>query len=555
MLDLDCDYATEILRQVPDAHSKGMFIAPMKWLLLQDRKTIGNTNATVTYNNSILNIFEDLSIYPDSDVILAQRFDGDFLNLTSVYRPSPQRKVIWENRGNWTTENGLRMSTFVMSSTRRRNLQQTALKSCLVVTNPDTLNHLTDFMYQTIDPIAKANYVWVHHLVNRMNATVTFDIENTFGRNKNGSWDGMIGKLQRREIDIGSGAYMLTERVSIVEYIQLYTNTNLCFIFRRPLLSTVKNIFAMPFQRNVWIATATFLVLVFCLLYLSMKWEYYRSTSNKSAVYKINSEPTIVDDLLVLLGAFAQQGYSYEPYRIPSRIVTLMLLVASLSLYAAYTANIVALVQSTTDSIKTLSDLLHSPLTLGAQNYVFNRYYLEAQQGPVRKAIVDKITSKSNWISLEEGIHRLKSEPFAFHGTRNVIYNLMQHTYREEEKCGITEISFVNSVDPLLVIPKRSPYLEIIKNGALKLREYGLMYRTYYRLYARKPACSGQTNFITIGFTECYFALLAMGYGTLISVFVFVLELLWYKKQSMKMKERPIPVAEESDLSIVKYID
>lgn len=37
--------------------------------------------------------------------------------------------------------------------------------------NPDTINHLTDFKYKTIDPITKANYIWVVHLVNRMNAT------------------------------------------------------------------------------------------------------------------------------------------------------------------------------------------------------------------------------------------------------------------------------------------------------------------------------------------------------------------------------------------------
>lgn len=39
------------------------------------------------------------------------------------------------------------------------------------MTNPDTINHLTDFKYKTIDPITKVNYIWVLHLVNRMNAT------------------------------------------------------------------------------------------------------------------------------------------------------------------------------------------------------------------------------------------------------------------------------------------------------------------------------------------------------------------------------------------------
>lgn len=54
-----------------------------------------------------------------------------------------------------------------------------------------------------------------------------------------------------------------------------------------------------------------------------------------------------------------------------------MLLLAALSLYTSYTANIVALLQSTTDSIKTLADLLHSPLKCGSHDIVYNRYYFK----------------------------------------------------------------------------------------------------------------------------------------------------------------------------------
>lgn len=50
-----------------------------------------------------------------------------------------------------------------------------------------------------------------------------------------------------------------------------------------------------------------------------------------------------------------------------------MLLVVSLNLYAAYTANIVSLLQSPSDSIHTLSDLLHSPLTLAAEDIPYAR--------------------------------------------------------------------------------------------------------------------------------------------------------------------------------------
>ncbi|XP_025073844.1 uncharacterized protein LOC105426276 [Pogonomyrmex barbatus] len=535
-LDLNCDYAIRILRQ---AHSKRMFVAPMKWLLLQDRRTIINNddNVTSTYDDSVLEVFGNLAVYPDSDVVLARRFDGDFLHLTSVYRPSPQRGVIWENRGNWTMKNGLQMRTFDVASARRRNLQQTALKSSIVMTNPDTINHLTDYKYSTIDPITKANYIWILYLVSRMNATISFEVADTWGyRDKNGSWNGIVQMLDRREIDIGTAMYLVTERIPVVEYIQLYTHSRLCFIFRKPLLSTVKNIFALPFQRNVWIAIAVFLVLVFCLLYISTTWEYYQDVSTKSAAYwsQLNAAPTVTENLLILIGAFAQQGYSYEPHRVPSRIVTLMLLLASLSLYASYTANIVALLQSTTDSIRTLSDLLYSPLKLGVQDVQYNRHYFKALQDPIRKAILEEKIEpkgqKSNWLSLEEGVRRIRNESFGFHGAASPIYQVIQRTFQEEEKCGLSEIDYINAIYPLLVIQKQSPYLEIIKNGALKLREYGLKYRDEYRLYIKKPVCSSQTSFITIGFTECYFAIVAMGYGALLSVIVFILELLWHKR-------------------------
>jgi len=109
----------------------------MKWLLLQDRRTQidndDNANLTFIYDNSILEVFESLAAYPDSDVVLATRLDGDFFQLTSIYRPSPQRRVISEDRGNWTVYNGLRMKTFDVASARRRNLQKTTLKSVLVV--------------------------------------------------------------------------------------------------------------------------------------------------------------------------------------------------------------------------------------------------------------------------------------------------------------------------------------------------------------------------------------------------------------------------------------
>jgi len=56
---------------------------------------------------------------------------------------------------------------------------------------------------------------------------ISFDTTDSWGyRMQNGSWNGMIGMLQRGEIDIGGTATFFTlDRVGVVQYIQLYTHT------------------------------------------------------------------------------------------------------------------------------------------------------------------------------------------------------------------------------------------------------------------------------------------------------------------------------------------
>lgn len=57
------------------------------------------------------------------------------------------------------------------------------------------------------------------------------------------------------------------------------------------------------------------------------------------------------------------------------RVVMLVLFLALMFLYTSYSANIVALLQSSSSHIKTLEDLLHSRIKFGVHDTVFNRYY------------------------------------------------------------------------------------------------------------------------------------------------------------------------------------
>lgn len=114
-----------------------MFAAPIRWLLLRDR-TIGGGNATDD-DETVERTFQDMAVYPDSEVTVATRSleveDGSMgaWQITSVYRPSPFRELLTENRGTWTADRGVRPVDLRPTSRRRRDLRRTPLKSCLVV--------------------------------------------------------------------------------------------------------------------------------------------------------------------------------------------------------------------------------------------------------------------------------------------------------------------------------------------------------------------------------------------------------------------------------------
>lgn len=62
-------------------------------------------------------------------------------------------------------------------------------------------------------------------------------------------------------------------------------------------------------------------------------------------------------------------------------------LICLLFVFTSYTAKIVALLQSTTKSIRTLEDLLHSQMGFGVQDTPYNRHFFPLTEGEVQLAL------------------------------------------------------------------------------------------------------------------------------------------------------------------------
>lgn len=216
---------------------------------------------------------------------------------------------------------------------------------------------------------------------------------------------------------------MTPERVSVMEFISMPVKTQCSFVFRAPPLSYVSNIYYLPFAGIVWGCSILLVFIGATIIYStyvlpeSSRW---RTTSAVSEV------------ILLAAGTVTQMGTHVEPKKLSGRISTVScdwafalplaaitgvclqfaLLISLLFIYTSYTANIVALLQSTTTSIRTLDDLLHSEMKFAVQDTPYNRYFFPRMKGSTRVALYQTKIAPPNepprFFNLTHGIDLLR---------------------------------------------------------------------------------------------------------------------------------------------------
>lgn len=78
---------------------------------------------------------------------------------------------------------------------------------------------------------------------------------------------------------------------------------------------------------------------------------------------------------MIICGALCQQGSHVTPNSAAGRIIMAIAFMILMFLYASYSANILALLQSPSNRIKTLHDLHESKIEVYAEDTDFNRHY------------------------------------------------------------------------------------------------------------------------------------------------------------------------------------
>lgn len=176
----------------------------------------------------------------------------------------------------------------------------------------------------------------------------------------------------------GNSVFVTLDRLDVVDFIAATSHTDIKFIFKAPPLSYVSNVFTLPFEIDIWLCTYAIVVVLFGVLYLVVWWEWYDPIfrSNIKDMSDI-LRPKVSDVLMAEVGCITQQGSDKEPKSISGRLVTILTLLVLMFLYTSYSANIVALLQSTDENIRSLEDLYNSRISLGVEDISYSHYYFQ----------------------------------------------------------------------------------------------------------------------------------------------------------------------------------
>ncbi|XP_026805088.1 uncharacterized protein LOC113548417 [Rhopalosiphum maidis] len=401
----------------------------------------------------------------------------------------------------------------------RSNLRGITLKATTVISEPNKFKGFYPFADTDLDTFAQMHYDLNMILQDQLNFKIDLGIVDSFGWNLgNGSFSGLTGQLQREEIDFGGiGSFIRKDRMTAIDYTVGTFYRQPAALFKQPPLSSVHNICILPFKFEVWMVTLfTFIGFTILIAFLSRTTRAFKKDEKETL--------NVLESVTIVHGAICQQGYTMNLNAGSIRVAIFVLFLTAVFLFTSYSASIVALLQSPSNSIKTINDLVESSMTFSAQITPYSRVYFDESDDPLLRKLYDKKMKshdKDMYTDASTGITRIRTE---FHGFLIEVvsaYKLISQLWREEEKCGISEIQLFKLPILALAVVKRSGYKDILKQKLMQQQEVGLKNRIIRRWIPAKPMCdsSNRANqFVSVSIKEIYPMLQIYGFGLCLAI-------------------------------------
>lgn len=348
-----------------------------RWLIVNSSNPNGAVNGEI-----IEDILYDRELTQAAEVaVLIQDKHGQ-LQLKMIYKMARvhSNRIIFEDFASFVNQSFTITRSHNVTSMRRKNMLGEQLPITSVLTNPDSINHYFDFVDIEVDTVGKSGHRLAIEVLQFMNATPKIILSNSWGSYNatTGKYTGMMADLVSGEaIFGGTPSFMRSERVDHVEYLSISLESWCRIVFRAPKLSYTTNVYLLPFQRAIWWAALLLFAAMTLLLLAAATGEWKMAREGRD-----EQKPRFIDIVFVIFSAICNQGSSFNLNSVAGRIILISCLILVVCLFVSYSAFIVVLLQSPATNIKTAQDLLNSRMEIGAEDTVYNRYWLKVLNIP-----------------------------------------------------------------------------------------------------------------------------------------------------------------------------
>nr|AXF48857.1 ionotropic receptor IR26 [Lobesia botrana] len=506
LADVNSDFTRELLNKaIKDESIK----TPARWLLLvkNNRENELDSVTTQDYRRDIEDRFSELYIQMDTEVYITYQ-QNNYVHVHAVYKIKANLPLQWEEYGVWTasptrsSRPGLGRAGFDRPhpgpvAMRRRDMRGVNVVAATVILDNGTLRDMPHYLRREIDTLSKIMYYMTIHLIEWVNGTRVLNRTSSWGyRLPNGRYDGVVREIQDGRADI-SGSVMIPtkERSQYLNFVIPPAPIEAMFIFKKPALASVTNIYVLPFSIGVWLSLFVLIFASSLTLFLAYYQEDDINPQHKKTCLQKMSEGAFETLCLVF-----QQGTAIDPSSIAGRQILILGLMAFMFLYTAYSANVVALLQSPTNDINSVETLLTSPISCGSQDVQYARKMFSHETRPIHRALSQRKIlphGEKAFLSIEEGIRKVREDMFAFHVEMTAGYDQIQRTFLEDEKCNLGAIKYMSLTYPYLALSETSPIKEQLRIGAHRIMEGGIQKRTVRRMVPEPPRCGASTAMFT----------------------------------------------------------
>eukprot|EP00058_Branchiostoma_floridae_P000395 XP_002585883.1 hypothetical protein BRAFLDRAFT_85067 [Branchiostoma floridae] len=321
-------------------------------------------------------------------------------------------------------------------------------------------------------------------MAKRLNFTFTIDVRDniTIGSQSetDGSWDGMIGLLARREYDLALDAVSTRSfRLKAVDFTEPIEMAGYYLIMRRPSRAAPELLqFLNPFSYTVWVVMLCANLGVAILLAINNclnPYEWGGLAKRGEVEEEEGKSLNFSNSLWSVWGAYVAAGPEFLPRSFAGRTLASLWFFVCLVAISSYTANLAAFLTKTNldRQISSLKDLANSDYRFGAlERNTIVKFLMNSTDEPY-KTLGRRLKRWKGEVLLdsrEKLLKKAEEERFVFIADNENQFRV------KEELCNLMVVGerFFRSPTALM-FPRGSPFVTEFNRQILLFREEGVM--------------------------------------------------------------------------------